>query len=139
MDAAPSVSSVEMGPGGDNDPQPKDANERTLGIVMHLIPLAGVALAFLAIPLGNVLAPLIFWLIKRHDSAYLDNVGKEVLNFQVYLGAVGLLGMIPILGCLLIPLFWAAFLASLVLMVMAAIAVSDGKFYRYPWIRRFIQ
>lgn len=93
----------------------------------------------MGIPAGNLIAPLVFWLIKKNESRYIDAVGKEVVNFQGYLAIVWVLASIPFLGCLVMPLLAIAGFAALVLMVMAAIAVSDGKFYRYPWIYRVIK
>ena len=45
---------------------------------MQLLGFAGFVF-----PLGNILAPLILWLIKRTDSPYLDRAGKEAINFQI--------------------------------------------------------
>ncbi len=122
-----------------SDPQPKDDNEKTLGLLMHLIPLAGVALGAVNIPFGNLLAPLVFWLIKKGESPYLDAMGKEVLNFHINVSALGFVGFLLCFVCIGIPFLIALGITALVLMVMAAIAVSNGKFYRYPWIYRVIK
>lgn len=135
----PPIDQVPAPPTSDEAPQPKDANERNLGLLMHLCPLAGGLLFMMGIPAGNLIAPLVFWLIKKNESRYIDAVGKEVVNFQGYLAIVWVLASIPFLGCLVMPLLAIAGFAALVLMVMAAIAVSDGKFYRYPWIYRVIK
>ena len=52
--------------------------ERDWGIALHLS-----ALAMHIIPFGNILGPLIIWSSKRDRSAYLDQQGREVLNFHI--------------------------------------------------------
>lgn len=106
---------------------------------MHLSPLAGMLLSAASIPFGHVIAPLIFWLVKKNESPYLDAHGKEVLNFHINVAALSIVGFILCFVCIGIPLLIALGITALVLMVMAAIQVSDGKFYRYPWIYRVIK
>lgn len=134
---APSL--ADATPPAGNDPAPKDANEKTLGLVMHLLPLAGFLLASISLPFGNLLAPLIFWLVKKAESPYLDAHGKEVLNFQINVTAVGMVCFILSFLCIGIPMLIALGITSIVLMVMAAIKVNEGHFYRYPWIYRIIK
>lgn len=110
-----------------------------MGLLMHLCPLAGMLLSAASIPFGHVIAPLIFWLVKKNESPYLDAHGKEVLNFHINVAALSIVGFILCFVCIGIPLLIALGITALVLMVMAAIQVSDGKFYRYPWIYRVIK
>ncbi len=110
-------------------------------MVMHLIPIIGTMIPP-HIGILAVLPPLIFWLLKRDTSPYLNEMGKEVINFQINVGAIitvfELAMFVPFLGCLVLPLVIALGIAALVIMIMAAIAVNGGKFYRYPWILRFV-
>ncbi|HZV47575.1 MAG TPA: DUF4870 domain-containing protein, partial [Thermodesulfovibrionales bacterium] len=52
---------------------------RNWGMLCHLGALA----AFLGIPLGHLLGPFIIWLIKKNDHPFIDEQGKESLNFQI--------------------------------------------------------
>ena len=101
---------------------------------MQLLGFAGFVF-----PMGNILAPLILWLIKRTDSPYLDRIGKEAINFQIsytiYAIAAGLLCFV-LIGLLLFPIL---FVAWVVLMVMAAVKTSNGEEYRYPFTIRLLQ
>ena len=58
--------------------------------------------------------PLIIWLIKREGLPFVDDQGKEALNFQitVFLALFGmqLLHIIPFMTCLLIPVSLGWFL-----------------------------
>ncbi len=120
-------------PGG-GEPVPGNKEESTLGVVFHLLAFAG-----LAVPFGNILGPLVLWLLKRGDSPYLDAVGKEVVNFNIswmIYTAIAAFSLFVLVGFLLLPL---VALAWLVLVIIAAIKASEGKFYRYPLTIRLIK
>ena len=112
--------------------------ERQWALFTHLSALLG----FL-VPFGNVLGPLIFWQIKKNESAFADDQGKEALNFQITFTLV-MLGLIVIGTVLLVVLigfifYIAAFVAGiawLVLTILAAIRANNGEYYRYPWTWR---
>ena len=57
---------------------PLSKDERTWGMLCHISTFCG-----LIIPFGNILAPLIIWLIKKEDLPFVQDQGKEVLNFQI--------------------------------------------------------
>jgi uncharacterized protein len=73
---------------------PKD-NEKLLAVAAHLSGF----LAF--IPLANLLGPLLIWLIGRKDSQFIDEHGKESLNFQISLLIYSLLPLIILLVAIL--------------------------------------
>ena len=112
--------------------------ERQWALFTHLSALLG----FL-VPFGNVLGPLIFWQIKKNESAFADDQGKEALNFQITFTLV-MLGLIVLGTILLVVLigfifYIAAFVAGiawLVLTILAAIRANNGEYYRYPWTWR---
>lgn len=118
-------------------PTPPSASptaDNSLAVVMHLLGLAGFVF-----PLGNILGPLILWLVKRPESPELDRAGKEVLNFQIsysiYISvAVGLCFFC--VGFIVLPV---VLLAWLVFMIIAAVKTSNGEAYNYPLTIRFLQ
>src|ERR1700722_11705272 len=61
------------------DPMSTTADERTWGMLAHLSAFS----CFLIPPLGVVVGPLIVWLIKRDQSAFVADQGKEALNFNL--------------------------------------------------------
>ncbi len=93
---------------------------------------------FLLPPVGHLIAPLILWLIKRHDSAFIDEHGKEAINFQISVSLYAIPCVILTFFLIGIPLaiglalFW--FGAS----VYAAIQANDGMVFRYPLTIRFL-
>jgi len=56
-----------------------DKDARLWGMLAHLLALSGLV----GIPLGTVIGPLIIWLIKRQEIPFVDDQGKESLNFQI--------------------------------------------------------
>lgn len=117
-----------------SEPVAKSKDENTLGIVMHLLGFAGLVLPYA----GNIVGPLILWLIKKAESPYLDAHGKEVLNFQIsytIYGLVGFLSCFVLIGIVILPV---VVIAWLIFVIIGAIKASDGKLYRYPLTIRFI-
>ena len=108
--------------------------DNSLAVVMQLLGFAG----FL-IPFGNIIAPLILWLVKRAESPLLDRTGKEVVNFQIsytiYAAVAGLLCFV-LVGFLILPVI---FILWVVFMVVAAIKTGNGEEYRYPLTIRLLQ
>lgn len=108
-------------------------DQRTYALVMHLSFLA----TFLSIP--PVIAPLIMWLIKRDGSRFLDDHGKEAVNFQLslvlYSIVLGIIGVVTCVGFLGIPIVG---ILGAIGAVMAGTAANRGEYYRYPATIRFI-
>ena len=65
----------------EEQPQQKEnlptEDERTWAMLCHFSAFSG-----LIFPLGNFLAPLIIWLIKKEEMPFVEDQGKEVLNFR---------------------------------------------------------
>ena len=94
--------------------------------------------AFLGIPFGNILAPLVIWSIKKKESAFVDYNGKEALNFQISMTIYGLVAVVlcfVFIGVLLLPVI---LIAGIVLTILAAIRSNNGEYYRYPVTIRLV-
>jgi uncharacterized Tic20 family protein len=118
------------------------STDNSLAVVMHLLGFSWFVFPFY----GNILGPLILWLIKRGDSPYLDRVGKEVVNFQIsfsiYISvaiAVGTVLLIFLIGILFYFLAAAIWVAWVVLMIIGAVKTSNGEEYKYPFTIRLLQ
>lgn len=120
----------------ESSPLRPDKSERQWAMGCHLAALAGYMMPFVA---ANFLAPLVLWLVKREEGAFVDEQGKESLNFQlsllVYAFACGLLFLIGIGLLLVFPLAVFGFVCP----IIAAVKASDGIAYRYPMCIRFIK
>lgn len=84
-----------------------------------------------------IFPPLIVYLVSE-DKDVKENA-KEALNFEIsiaiysFISGILVFVLIGILGLVLIGL------ANLVLPILAALAVSEGKSYKYPFIFRLIK
>ncbi|HTN35790.1 MAG TPA: DUF4870 domain-containing protein [Arachidicoccus sp.] len=101
------------------------SDEKTLGLLAHIITLV-----------STFLGPLIIYLIKKDESAFVTEHAKESLNFQITVAIVCIILFITVIGILLL---WAVGIISLILVIIATIRASEGKLYRYPFSIRLIK
>jgi len=117
------------------DPDAPD-DERTYAVFMHLSLLAHLAISFLAL-----IVPVIMWIVKKDGSPFLDDHGREAINFQLTL-LIYMILMIPIgllscgVGFVVVPL--AVYVLALIGMIQASMAANRGEFYRYPMTIRLL-
>lgn len=112
----------------------EESQERTWGMVCHLSALAGFI-----IPFGNIIGPLIVWLIKKDESPFVDDQGKESLNFQISITIYCIVAAILILIIIGIFLLIGLGILALVLIIMAAVKANSGEKFRYPLTIRLIR
>jgi uncharacterized Tic20 family protein len=104
-------------------------------MLCHLSALAG----YVGIPFGNVIGPLVVWLVKKDQLPFVDDQGKEALNFQISVMIYGLV-CVPLAFLLIgIPLLIALALFHLVATIVAAVKANTGVAFRYPLCIRFIK
>lgn len=109
-------------------------DERQWGMFAHLAALAG-----LVVPLGNLIGPLVVWQMKKNEMPFVDDQGKESLNFQITVAIalfVCALLMAVLIGFLLLPLVG---IAALVFTVVGGVKANAGERYRYPFALRLIK
>lgn len=119
-------------------------NDKNYSSITHLSGFAGWFF-----PFGNIIAPLILWLAKKNESAYIDTHGKAAVNFQLSLmlccfllalfiipltiftlglGLIAvILGIIPVLILIIISV------------ISASIKANNGEYYHYPFTIEFIK
>jgi hypothetical protein len=113
---------------------PLTQDEKTFGMLAHLSALAGYI-----IPFGNILGPLVIWLIKKDQSAWVDEQGKEALNFQISIAIYAIVAGILTLVVIGILLLIAVGIFSLVMIIIASVKVNNGENYKYPLTIRFLK
>lgn len=95
--------------------------------------------AILIIPsFGNIIAPLIIWLIKKDEFPLVNDQGKEAINFQITMTIYFIASIIFSFFIIGIPLLFALFFFIPIVTIVAAIKANEGKMYRYPLTIRFI-
>lgn len=115
-------------------PAPLSSDEKMWGMFTHLAALAGFV-----IPFGNLIGPLVVWQIKKNDMPFVDDQGKESLNFQITViiaVIISVLLMVILIGALLLPI---VAIGALILTVIGAVKANGGERYRYPFALRLIK
>lgn len=112
--------------------------DRTWATFIHLSGLAGLTLFKLIpiIPLASIIVPLVLWLIKRHDSPFLDDHGREALNFQI---SMALYYPLLLLSCIGIPLLIVLPFVHVIAPIVMAVRANGGEYVRYPITIRFFK
>ena len=110
-------------------------DERTWGMLAHLSALAGLVMPLI----GIVLGPLIVWLARRDQSAFVAAHAKEALNFNISVLLAAVVCALLMLVFVGVLLGTALFIAWLVLTLIAAIKASEGELYRYPFSLRLVK
>jgi len=64
---------------------------------------------------------------------------KESLNFQITVFLLGVIFLVLALVLIGFALLWILGVVNLVLVIIAAVQVSDGKPYRYPFCLRLVK
>ncbi len=115
--------------------EPTERESRLYGMLCHLLALAG----FIGIPFGNILGPLVIWLIKKDMYPFVDDQGKESINFQISLTIYALVAGALTIIVIGIPLLVAVGIFGLVEIILAAIRANEGAPYRYPLSMKFLK
>jgi uncharacterized protein len=97
------------------------------------------AFAGLVFPFGSVLGPLLIWLVKREEMPFVDDQGKEALNFNISMALYMVASVLLILVLVGIAMVVVLSFAWVVLVILAAVRSNEGIPYRYPLTIRFIQ
>jgi len=108
--------------------------EKTLGMVCVLLQFLGVVF-----PLGNLIGPLVLWLVKKDSSHFVNEIGKETVNFEIFLLIASFISFILCFIVIGFLLLFAVWIYALITIIIAAIKANDGVVYRYPVNIRFIK
>lgn len=122
--------------GGEFESSAPEKSARQWAMGCHLIGLCGI---IIPVPASGLIGTLVLWLIKREDSAFIDEQGKEAVNFQIslfiYASICIFLSVIGIGLLLLFPLAIFGFVCT----IIAAIKSSEGISFRYPASIRLVK
>jgi len=112
-----------------------DKDARLYGMLCHLLALSAV----IGIPVGWVLGPLVMWLIKKDQYRFVDQEGKEAINFGITVAIAMAICLVTF--WLILPIFVAIGIgiAAAILNILAALKANEGVGYRYPFTIRFLK
>ncbi len=101
--------------------------ERIWGMLCHL---AGLAF---------FITPLLIWTLKKEKSAFINDQGKEAINFQLSTMIYLLCSSLMLLIIVGVPLMGVLIILDIIFVIVAGVNAFDGKIYRYPFCIRFIK
>ena len=118
-------------------PGSKDVNKdaRMWAMICHLSALAGLVVPVI----GCIIGPLIIWQIKKEEFPFVDEQGKEAVNFQISMLIYGIVAGLLCFACVGFVLAPAVAIFDLVFLLIAAVKANNGEHYRYPLTIRFIK
>lgn len=96
--------------------------EKTLGMLIWILNI-----------FTNIVGPLILWAVKKDDSEYINQQGKNYINFAISYAIYGvgsLILMIVLIGYLTIFLVG---IAALVYSILGIIATNKGEDFVVPF------
>lgn len=114
-----------------------DRDARMWAMFCHLAGVGGF-LPILPV-IGSVIAPLVIWQIKKDDFGFVDDQGKEAVNFQISVLLYAFVAALLCFACVGFGLLLVIYGLDVVFLVIAAIKANEGRRYRYPLTIRFIR
>lgn len=108
-------------------------DDRTYVTILHL-----TALSFIVLGPLSFLPALVMWVVRKDASPFVDDHGKECVNFQLsfliwlFLAGLGTLWCVGLLFLLALPVVMA------VAIIVNAVRAHHGEYVRYPMTIRFI-
>lgn len=107
--------------------------DRNWAVLCHLSTLL-----ILVVPGAGILAPLLLWLARRERSGFVDDEGREALNFAITL-VLAAIACVPFMFILIgFVLLGVVYVYCFVFAIIAATHASRGEPYRYPLTLRLI-
>jgi uncharacterized Tic20 family protein len=137
-------------------------NEKTTAALLHLS-----AFAKYLIPFAGIVVPLIIWQTKKHQSEYVDENGKAVVNFHLSILAYSIViaiiigiffigsivnyieienaggNVIPVdlitVGIIGASVLGIWTIAEFILVILGTVRANEGTVYKYPLTINFIK
>ena len=115
-----------------NEPMDED-EERKWAMFAHIGTFSSMI-----IPLGNFIAPIVIWQLKKNESEFVVDQAKESLNFQITIIIYALISFLLVFIFIGFFLIFALVIFSLIVVIVAGVKANDGEYYRYPMCIRLI-
>jgi uncharacterized protein len=128
MEEAPSAT-----PAGSGAEATPTQDEREWAVISHLS-----AMFMYITVIGGFIAPLVIWMMKRDEMPFVDEQGKETLNFQITILIALAISCVLMLVLVGFVLFWGFLLFHFIMTIIAAVKVKEGVHFRYPFCLRLI-
>ena len=106
-------------------------SDRNVSVFTHLSLLLGAAVFG---PLAFIV-PLVLWLSRKDQSGFVDDHGREVLNFCISFAILTFALPLTIIGIPFVPVLW---IVGLINVIRGAVAANNSEYFRYPLTIRIL-
>jgi len=110
------------------------ADERQMGMLLHLSQLASVV-----VPLAGIVLPIVLWQTQKDKMPAIDAHGKMVVNWMiscVIYAVVSVVLMFVLIGFLTI---FAVAIMGIVFPIIGAVKANNGELWQYPVTIKFLK
>ena len=110
--------------------------DRNLAMLCHLTALTGFF-----IPFGNLLGPVIVWMIGKGGSQFVDEHGKSSLNFQISItiAAIASVVLMFIVGPMIVIIGGIVAVYALVMVIVNSVKAHNGEDGEYALSTQFLK
>jgi hypothetical protein len=109
-------------------------SERNWAMLCHLSAFAGYFF-----PFGGIIGPLICWLTRKDESQWVDQNGKQSMNFQLSILLYMVLAIPLIIIIIGIPILIFLGFLEVICIIIASVKASKGEEFKYPVTIPFLQ
>ena len=111
-----------------------EKEERQWAMFAHLSTFSSMF-----VPLGNIIAPIVIWQMKKHESEFVVEQAKESLNFQITLFIYALISFLLVFIIIGFFLIFALVIFGLIMVIIGGIKANEGEDFRYPMTLRLLK
>lgn len=85
-----------------------------------------------------IIGPLVIWLLKKDESAYVDYHGREYFNFFISYGVYSIISVLLMFVLVGFITIWIVGVLAFIFTIIGAVKAYEGKEYRIPFVFRLI-
>ena len=126
-DTTPAAEGAYMGP-------PPSKDDQNMAMLCYILGIFFV---------GGLIGPLIIWMTRKETSPFVNDQGREVLNWEltIIIGYVACMFTfcIPFVNILGIIAIFGMGITNLVFCILGAMSVNNGTAYRMPFSIKFLK
>ncbi len=112
---------------------PASSDEHTYAMFVHLSGFLSYVMGPLAL-----IVTLALWLARRHESEFINDHGREAMNYNLSIWLYAVISTILMLVCVGYFLLAGLVVFDIVIMIVAAVQANGGHYFRYPITIRFV-
>jgi hypothetical protein len=109
--------------------------QRRWAALCHAAAVAGFIIPFV----GNILGPMLIWMLKREEFPLVADQGKESMNFQILMTLLYVASALLLFLVVGLLLLIGLGVYNLIMISIASVKAGRGEAYRYPINMRLIK